>query len=120
MTIFQTDESDADDPVNRSDGKIDLADENDERLSNRQEAKNRRVLADVAKITPVEPLLRIPEAEQNEDKNAADNNSRVRAFEQLPHFACRSISDYLPRQSHPGFVTRGSVFCSLFRNYVFY
>jgi hypothetical protein len=41
-------------------------------------------------------LVRIPEAEQDECENAADDYARIRPFEQFPHFACRLISDYLP------------------------
>jgi hypothetical protein len=95
-------ESDPDDPVDGADERS-ISRIRSERLSDREEAKDRRVLADVAEVTPIEPLLRIPEAEENKYENAADNYSGIRAFEQFPHLACRSISDYLPRRSHPGF-----------------
>ena len=91
------------DPVNGPDRKIDLANEYDERLADRQKPRDRRILADVAKVTPIEPLLRIPEAEQNEYENAADNYSRIRAFEQFAFRLPVEISDYLPRQSRPKF-----------------
>jgi hypothetical protein len=48
-------------------------------LSDGQEAKNRGVLANVANGAPIEPLLRIPEAEQSEYENAADNYPDIRA-----------------------------------------
>ncbi len=63
--------------VHGSDGEINFANENDERLSDRQEAKDCGVLANVANITPTEPLLGIPEAEQNEYENAADNYPNI-------------------------------------------
>src|SRR5262245_40296191 len=101
MAILQAHETDPDDPVDGSDGKVDFANENDERLSDRQEAKDRGVLADVAKVTPIEPLLRIPKAEEDKYENAADNYPRIGALEQFPHLACRSIRADLPRRSLP-------------------
>ena len=44
---------------------MNLTNENDKRLSECHEAHNDRVLGNVAKLTPVKPVLMIPKAEEN-------------------------------------------------------
>jgi hypothetical protein len=57
--------------------EINFANEDHERLSDRQETQDRCVLANIANGTPIEPLLGIPQAEQSKYKNADGDNPYI-------------------------------------------
>src|SRR3984957_5831117 len=73
------------DSINGTDREINFANQNHERLPDRQETQDRCVLADVANGAPIEPLLGIPQAEQSKYKNAADDDPDIWTSNESSH-----------------------------------
>lgn len=93
MTALQAYKGNPDDSINGTDREINFANQNHERLPDRQETQDRCVLADVANGAPIEPLLGIPQAEQSKYKNAADDDPDIWTSNESSHEESPTIGE---------------------------
>ena len=80
---------------------MNFTNENDKRLSYCAEVHNGRVLGNVAKLTPVKPVLMIPKVEENKYSYAAYNDPTIRA---LSNFRIRTAGRSLTVTVEPAIV----------------
>jgi RNA polymerase-binding transcription factor DksA len=83
--MFETDERNPDHAIDRTNREINFPNQNNKRLSNREKAQNSRVSADTGERIPIEPLVVVPQAEQYENKNAADQYTDICPSEETMH-----------------------------------
>jgi hypothetical protein len=83
--MFQADKCNPDRAVDRTNGEINFANQNNKGLSDRQKTKNSCVSADARERIPIEPLVAVPQAEQNKYKDAADQNPDICSPEETMH-----------------------------------